>query len=129
MKRIAVIGLVIAASIVSSVAGAGVALQYVEGEASHRLALRTAHWTHTLNDEVKVGEPKSDVQAWIDRTVRRPIDGDNFDAANKKFFVIVDDIQEPVAFPCSDWYLTVEITLGPDDRVTSRRVASSGACV
>jgi len=127
MKRIAVIGLVGLASIISFTAGVGLATEYIEHRFDDRLRSENAYWTSTLDREVSIGELKTDAQAWVQLQV--PAGRANFDPVERKFIGVVDNIHEPIGYPCSDWDLVVEITIGTDDRVTARRVTTSGACI
>jgi len=129
MKRLAVIGLVGTASVVSFAAGAFVTADYISDRFNDRFRSREAYWTSTLDREVNVGESKPDTQAWLDRQVIWRDAGDLYDPAERMFFGTVDKFHDPIGYPCSDWDLAVEITIGKDDRVTGRKVTTSGACL
>jgi hypothetical protein len=127
-SKVAVIGLVVLASLLSFMAGVFVTLEVLSRGAGNRLKSRQAYWTSTLDREIRIGEPKSEVDAWITSRVRRRL-GDDYDVGSKTYFVITDTIEEPVSFPCASWSVAIEVKLGTDDRVTGRRVVTNGDCV
>jgi len=129
MNRLTVVGLIAGASIVSFAAGAFVAANYITDRFNDRFRSREAYWTSTLDREVNVGESKSEAQTWLERQVSWRNAGDLYDPGERKFVGTVDKFHDPIGYPCSDWDLAVEITIGKDDRVTGRKVTTSGACL
>lgn len=138
MKRIfGVMTLLALASLASFLAGTFATSEVISRATSRKIHSRQAYWTSALSREVRIGEPKSEVEAWIVRHSRPEVRvfhdtyqaGDHYDPSVRKFFVVTDRIDDPVGSPCGAWRVALEVRLGPDDRVVSRDVRTRGTCL
>lgn len=136
-RRFGVMALVALASLVSFLAGAFVTSDVISRAMSRKIHSRQAYWTSILSREVRIGEPKSEVEAWIVRHSRPEVrvfhdtyqPDDHYDPSAREFFVVTDRIDDPVGSPCGAWRVALEVSLGPDDRVVSRDVRTRGTCL
>jgi hypothetical protein len=90
------------------------------------------HWTSVVNSEIQIGESKDQVDRWLNgRLAKNTSTGLSTYDPNTRSFYFTGNLIKVVGFqyPCSAWQVEVEIGLGPDDRVKSRKVTLSGACV
>jgi hypothetical protein len=83
-------------------------------------------WASALEREVRIGEPRDEVLAWI---ARRLPGRKVFDPNGKEVYVVADVDQQPLDPVCNRWTVAIEIALDQDDRVVGRRVTSSGNCL
>ena len=126
IKRIVMLGaLVLGIAVVSLIAWGEVTSRLT----SDRIRNRTAYWTSAVGQGVPIGEPRDQAERWLRRTPQVR-DADVYDPDRHALVASIETVQVIGAkFPCAAWVILVEIQLGPDDRVTSRKVRNSGICV
>jgi hypothetical protein len=132
MRRALLMSLVLLALLGSLGAGAAFWLDRSAAAARARLAAREDDWTSQLKAAAPLGADKATVQHWLEDTLPDPQQGGTplFNEDTHSFLVNAEDVDAGgVHFPCSAWTITLEITLGPDDKVVRRQVGAVGKCV
>lgn len=85
-----------------------------------------------MDSKVPIGASKTQVETWLVKhfpSSRRPADW-SFDPETRAYYISAESVDVVgLKFPCGTWIIMVEVTLGPDDRVVSRRVTTAGVCV
>jgi hypothetical protein len=102
---------------------------YLRVRAREHLHERADYWTAVVDREVPIGASREFVAAWLGR--RFPNANPALDPENRDFSVISEsiDVVGSDALVCNDWVVLIDIALGPDDRVMSRRVTTTGECL
>jgi hypothetical protein len=104
----------------------------LQAQVHARIDQRTAYWTATVNAEVPLGASKDQATQWLRRRIpdyqpTPPEPGDEH-----ALTAIADVIPEQGSgrLVCNEWLVLIDLDLGPDDRVISRRVhAVAGTCL
>lgn len=87
---------------------------------------RIAFWENTLQTEVPVGSSKNQILRWGDERHVPFI----YIPEKRWFYAIVEKLPEPgIPFPCSEWNITVQITLDSTDHSIANHVGMVGSCV
>lgn len=86
---------------------------------------KQAMWTSLLDQQVRVGEPRAELDTWLTRHVAGFVD--HADSRGDQINVDVEIFDNPV-FPCGSSTLVVGFYFDADDRVVRHTVSTVGIC-
>jgi hypothetical protein len=125
---VAILGLAAAAAIVSFFVWSEVT-SHIERK---KIQDRVGYWTSVVNAGIRVGESRDDAEAWLRHKFSREIGKRALDDPFDHYNLVVAPESIPAArsdIACSRYIILIDISIGHDDRVSSRKVTSDGECM
>ena len=85
-----------------------------------------SYWRQKLTSEVPVGSPKDYVLLWAKNNSVDFV----LDVHRNTLFANVGRVPDTgIGFPCSEWNILIDLTLGRDNKVSTETVHSAGSCL
>lgn len=100
-------------------------LQLVACDSDHSyLIARAEHWRQTLAS-LPQGASREKVEAWgLEHNVHFI-----YQSQERQFYAVVERLPERgIKFPCSEWYIALQISMGESGTTEKNEVITSGVC-